>query len=84
MAATLALHTERMNWRAVKTLSQEESKNIRNLMSEEEIKTFHEAFHEFDHNDDGHINTSVSCVGCGEYATQPDSTELKTKVGMTM
>ena len=26
MAATIGLHTERMNWKSVKTLSQEESK----------------------------------------------------------
>ena len=28
-------------------------------MSEEELRTFHDAFKQFDHNDDGHINTSV-------------------------
>ena len=31
-------------------------------MSEEELRTFHDAFKQFDHNDDGHINTSVGML----------------------
>ena len=31
-------------------------------MSEEETKTFLDAFRQFDYNDDGHINTSVGNI----------------------
>ena len=32
-------------------------------MSEEEVRTFLDAFKQFDYNDDGHISTTVGIIG---------------------
>ena len=46
------------------------------MISEEEIKSFLEAFKEFDYNDDGHINTSVSDVAIFLKLKRPFMQEL--------
>ena len=46
------------------------------MISEEEIKSFLEAFKEFDYNDDGHINTSVSKVAIFLKLKRPFMQEL--------